>query len=88
MPAEGATITTDAVDLRCDAVPGAAAYSFEIEFYDEGDDRWEPYYDYDVASPKKTFWPVLDAPFRFRVRAEVAGQWSPPSDYRSFIYAG
>jgi lysozyme len=85
-PDDGDAIQTDSVTMSCAAFSGATSYAFQIEYYDEGSSSWNDYYAYTSTTQQKTFWPVLDAAFRFRVRAKSGGVWSPYSNYRSFTF--
>lgn len=85
-PAQGAHVTTDSVTLRCNTFPGASQYTFDIEYYSPSSHSWKAYYQYVTSSPNKTFWPVTDAPYRFRVRAKKNGTWTPYSNKNAFAY--
>lgn len=85
-PVNGSHVTTDAVDLSCDAFPGANGYTFQIDYLSPSSNSWKPYYTYSTGGPKKTFWPVVDAPFRFRVKASTQSGSSDYSAYSTFAY--
>jgi hypothetical protein len=84
-PPDGATVTTAAVTLSCDAIADASQYEFEI-WYDNGG-TWRYYHTYRPQAAAQTFWPVFDDTiYRWRVRAENAqgsGAWS---DWAAFNF--
>lgn len=80
---DGSADAGSSVRLACEPFTGASRYQFEVELFDG---QWQPYYTYAPSSPAKTFWPVLDAAFRFRVRAELDGAWTDPSAWSTFSF--
>ncbi len=85
IPPDGATVTTAAVTLACDAIAGAVAYEFEIWYDDSG--IWQYYYTYSSQAAAQTFWPVFDdTVYRWRVRAENAQGQGAWSDWSSFSF--
>jgi GH25 family lysozyme M1 (1,4-beta-N-acetylmuramidase) len=85
-PADGSHVTTDAVTLSCDPFAGAKSYSFQIDWFSASTHTWKPYYTYSTTSPAKTFWPVVEAPLRFRVKAALSSGSSDFSAYSTFAY--
>ncbi len=86
-PPDGATIATSAVALGCWAVDGATQYAFEVEWFDAATQSYKPYYTYTGSAPARTFYPQYhDRTYRWRVRAQVSGSWTPNSNWASFSY--
>ena len=70
-------ITTNPVTLRADIIADATGYEFEIWYADGA--TWRYYFTYSPVANAQTFWPVRDAVYRWRVRAQNqhgSGAWS------------
>lgn len=85
-PVSGAHVTTDEVNMKCDAFSGASSYGFDVEWFNKSTNSWKAYYSYTTTSPNKTFWPVTDAAYRIRVRAKKSGVWSPYTNFNTFAF--
>lgn len=85
-PTNGSHVTTDSVTMKCDPFAGASSYGFDIEWFNRSTNAWRPYYAYTASSPSKTFWPVTDTAYRFRVRAKKSGVWTPYSNFSTFAF--
>jgi GH25 family lysozyme M1 (1,4-beta-N-acetylmuramidase) len=82
---DGQTLSTPDVKLSCDAVTGATRYEFYLENLQTTTSNYVPYVTYMQTIPSKVFYPqVKKTTYRFRVRAEVAGAFSPWSNWASF----
>ncbi|MFO0615608.1 MAG: GH25 family lysozyme [Polyangiaceae bacterium] len=86
VPKDGAHEDGPSVTMGVDPFDGATGYEFEIEYFQKSSGAWTPYYGYSTTKPMKTFWPALDAGFRFRVRATAPGGDSPSSPWSSFAF--
>jgi hypothetical protein len=86
-PADGSSIATPSVTLGCAAVSGATSYAFEIESLSPTTQTWGAYYTYTGTQSTRTFYPQYhDRSYRFRVRAQTNGQWSPNSNWSTFYF--
>lgn len=85
-PKDGSSQAGPSVTMGVDPFDGASGYEFEIEYFREANGKWTAYYGYSTTKPQKTFWPALDAGFRFRVRATSPDGDTPSSPWSSFAF--
>lgn len=85
-PKDGSHQSGPSVTMSVDPFDGASGYEFEIDYFKTSTGKWAPYYGYSTAKPSKTFWPALDAAFRFRVRATSPGGDSASSPWSAFAF--
>lgn len=85
-PKDGAHESGPSVTMGVEPFDGATGYEFEIEYFQKSAGEWAAYYGYSTTKPEKTFWPALDAGFRFRVRATSSKGDSPSSGWSSFAF--
>lgn len=86
VPKDGTHESGPSVTMSVDPFAGASGYEFEIEWFQKSAGKWAQYYGYSTTKPQKTFWPALDAGFRFRVRATSPEGDSPSSPWSSFAF--
>ncbi len=85
LPEAEAHIVSDSVTLECTPLPGATRYHFEVENFLEGRQTWVAYYTWSDPVPRRRFWPVSSARYRWRVRATTDGPGAP-SSWRRFDF--
>lgn len=81
-PDQGARLTTPSITLSCAPVASATSYEFKLEFLSGG--VWKPYVTYTRAAPATTFYPQSKTDYRFSVRAQVGGAFTPASSVATF----
>jgi hypothetical protein len=80
---DGEVLTGSSVQLGCDALGGATAYEFEIEY--RSGSAFRPYFVYLRGEAGVTFWPtVRNTDYRWRVRARSAPGFGPWSSWAQF----
>ena len=67
---------------------GAAASGYEVQIHWWDGAAWQPYYTYTTTTPTRTFWPVVEAPFAWRVRGQSSAGIGAWSAWAYFTFAG
>ena len=82
-PAELVRVEREVVRILVDAVPGAAGYEFDVEYYQRG--RWLDYVTFKATDSAVRFSPaVRNRVFRFRARAQNDSGFGAWSGYAYF----
>lgn len=83
-PQFGANVAGGRLELSCDPVSDATAYEWEIENWYSVTSTWVTYFTYPSSDSSRVFYPPSDLAYRWRVRAQTPGGWTPFSSWQSF----